>query len=202
MNEVIARQIIANLEDEHTERKSASNGYGLKDVYRYVVALSNEGGGHLILGVKNDGTLGGTLAFPDIQKLKIEVLHQPKISRRIRIEVDEFKLDGKRILIITVPSRHRGEPDSYDGAFLMRSGESLVGMNNDMIKDIISEDISDYSANIIEGLTDDALDGQAIELAKYLWMRKSGNSAIELMSPDEVVQGLGLKTRGEFLGRG
>ena len=193
MNEISARKLVANLEDEHTERKAASNGFNLKDVYRYVVALSNEGGGHLLLGVKNDGTLGGTLAFSDIQKLKIDVLHQPKISRRIRIEVDVFNLDEKRVLIITVPPRHKGEPDSYDGAFLMRSGESLVGMNNDMIKDIISEDISDYSADIIDGLTDDALDGQAIELAKYLWMRKSANSAVELMSPDEVVQGLGLK---------
>ncbi|OGL22545.1 hypothetical protein A2707_04460 [Candidatus Saccharibacteria bacterium RIFCSPHIGHO2_01_FULL_45_15] len=193
MNEPRALEIIRNLEDEHTERKTASNSYNLKDVYRYVVALSNEGGGHLILGVKDNGAIGGTQAFGDIQKLKIDVLHQPKISRRIRIEVDVFTIESKRILIISVPPRHRGEPDSYDGAFLMRSGESLVGMNHDMIKDIIAEDTSDYSADIVEGLGNAALDAQAIEIARRLWMRKSGNENIEMMSPDEVVQGLGLK---------
>ena len=193
MNEPQAREIIRNLEDEHTERKAALNGYNLKDVYKYVVALSNEGGGHLLLGVRDDGSIGGTQAFQDIQKLKIDVLHQPKISRRIRIEVDVFTIEAKRVLIITVPSRHRGEPDSYDGAFLMRSGESLVGMNHDMIKDIISEDISDYSADIIDGLEDNSLDPRAIEMARELWLRKSGNQNIELMTPDEVVQGIGLK---------
>jgi ATP-dependent DNA helicase RecG len=125
MNEPQALEIILNLEDEHTERKAALNGYNLKDVYKYVVALSNEGGGRLLLGVRDDGSIGGTQAFQDIQKLKIDILHQPKISRRIRIEVDVFTLESKRVLIITVPSRHRGEPDSYDGAFLMRSGVIL-----------------------------------------------------------------------------
>lgn len=193
MNELKALEIIHNLEDEHTERKSAANNYNLKDIYSYVVALSNEGGGHLILGVRDDGSIGGTKAFNDIQKLKIDVLHQPKISRRIRIEVDVFTIESKRVIIITVPSRHRGEPDSYGGAFLMRSGESLVGMNHDMIKDIIAEDVSDFSSDIIEGLGDDAFDAKAIEVARLLWMRKSGNDNIEVMSPDEVVQGLGLK---------
>lgn len=192
MNETTARQIISNIEDEHTERKAARGHYDLKDIFRYVVALSNEGGGYLMLGVADNGRIVGSPAFQDIQRLKIDVLSQPKISRRIRIEIDVFCLDSKRVLIITVPGRHRGQADSYDGAYLMRSGESLTGMNNDMIRDILAEDITDFSSEIIEGLAPSDLDPGAIERARYLWMSKSGNEQIELMTPDQVMQGLGL----------
>ncbi len=192
MNEITARELISNIEDEHTERKAARGQYDIKNVCRYTVALSNEGGGHLILGVDDAGNIVGSQSFQDIQRLKIDVLSQPKMSRRIRVEVDVFQLDMKRIVIISIPGRNRGQADSYDGAYLMRSGESLTGMNNDMIRDILAENVSDYSSDIIEGVTPSDLDSEAIERARYLWLSKSGNEQVEIMTPEQVVQGLGL----------
>jgi ATP-dependent DNA helicase RecG len=189
-----ALEIIARIEDEHTERKAAGSGFDLKDLSRYIVALSNEGGGHILLGVSDDGRVTGTPAFPDIMRLKNDVRTSLRISRRTRIEVDVFNLGQRqhRVLIVTVPPRPRGEALSYDGAFLMRSGESLVGMTSDVLKSIMAEDVSDYSADIIEGAKMADLDPIAIEQARYLWLTKSGNEAIELMTPQEVVLGLGL----------
>lgn len=189
-----ALEIISHIEDEHTERKAAGSGYDLKDLSRYIVALANEGGGHILLGVSDDGRATGTPAFQDIMRLKNDIRTSLRISRRTRIEVDVFNLgqNQRRVVIVTVPPRPRGEALSYDGAFLMRSGESLVGMTSDVLKSIMSEDVSDYSANIIEGAKVADLDPTAIEQARYLWLTKSGNDAIELMTPEEVVFGLGL----------
>ena len=92
MNEPQAREIIRNLEDEHTERKAALNGYNLKDVYKYVVALSNEGGGHLLLGVRDDGSIGGTQAFQDIQKLKIEDAGDKELGKCLSFHVAEREI--------------------------------------------------------------------------------------------------------------
>jgi len=66
MNEITARELISNIEDEHTERKAARGQYDIKNVCRYTVALSNEGGGHLILGVDDAGNIVGSQSFQDI----------------------------------------------------------------------------------------------------------------------------------------
>lgn len=192
MDEVAARAIIANKEDEHTERKEATNGYDSSSLYSYVAALANEGGGHLILGVSNDGVITGTLALGDVEAWKNKIFSNGSLSRRLRVAIHHVTLDDKRVVILTIPSRPRGEAISYRGSFYMRSGESLVPMNFDTLTAINEELTNDYSATIMDGISIDELDDDAINRARQLWIKKSGNADIAVMTKAEVLSGLEL----------
>ena len=192
MDESKARAIISATEDEHTERKRGGSSFNKEKLYSYIVSIANEKGGHIILGVEDNGTIVGVTSFQNIQTLKHEILASGNISRRLRVEIDEVTLDGKRVLIFTVPSRPQGEPISYKGSFLMRSGESLTAMNFDMIAAIREENRQDYSAEIVTGVTLTDLDETAIAKARELWLAKSGNTDIASMSNEEIVAGLEL----------
>ncbi len=50
MNPDSIQTLLERLEDEHTERKLAASDFDRDKLYKYVSALANEGGGHLILG--------------------------------------------------------------------------------------------------------------------------------------------------------
>lgn len=192
MDEAQVRELISNDEDEHIERKTGSTHFDKGKLLSYVAALANEGGGKLIMGVDDDGRIVGTTSFPNIVALKQEILSSGSMSRRLRVEISEAQLDGKRVLVFVVPSRPRGEAVAYQGAYYMRSGGSLVPMNFDTLSDISDEPTTDYSAQILERVTVDDLDESAILRAKELWLAKSGNTRIAGMTDKEVLAGLEL----------
>ena len=87
----------ADKETEHLEFKTAEKSLnfdsGKRSVCGYVVALANEGGGKLILGVtdKKPRTIRGTSAFKNVSKLEKDLYR--KIRRRIT--VTELDIEGK-----------------------------------------------------------------------------------------------------------
>lgn len=52
--------------------------------------------------------------------------------------------EGRRVLVFEVPSRLAGCPVDVDGAYLMRSGESLVPMSVDRLRAILAETEPDW----------------------------------------------------------
>lgn len=70
--EEIDRIIKAPREHERLEFKQAKQQFDLENLLRYCVALANEGGGLLLLGVTNTPPrkVVGTAAFPNIDKIK------------------------------------------------------------------------------------------------------------------------------------
>lgn len=188
-----ARQIIATVEDEHTERKLGANSFSMDKVLAYTAALANEGGGNLIIGVNNDGSIEGTRAFTNrIQQIKNDIYSSLTLSKRMRVAIHEFILDNKRVLIFQIPSRPVGEAVAYKGAYLMRAGESLVAMDFETLSRISDERSPDFSATFIEGTQLTDLDTQAIEIARRLWIQKSGNSALLSLSHKGILQALEL----------
>jgi len=193
MTEAKARQIIARLEDEHTERKLGSSRFDKEKILQYVAAIANETGGYLTLGVDDKGIARGTFAFRDkVPELKHYIYSCPSLSRRMRVEIDEIEIDGRRILFFQIPSRPRGEAIAYKGAYLMRSGESLVAMDFETLSRISSENMPDYSAQIVAGISLESLDPTAIQKARELWARKTNNNTIMEMSDRELLKGLEL----------
>lgn len=192
MDETTARRKIANTEDEHTERKTSSSHFDKEKLFSYIAALSNEGGGSLILGVDDNGAITGTEAFKLVPELKQEILTSVNLSRRLRVEIDELMLDGKRVLIFSIPSRPKGEAIAYKGTYLMRSGSSVVPMNFDTLADISDELVTDFSAEVIEGATIADLDANALSKARELWFLKSQNAHVQSMSDEELLAGLDL----------
>jgi ATP-dependent DNA helicase RecG len=56
-----------------------------------------------------------------------------------RVEIEEVAHPEGRIVVFNIPSRPRGTAYHLDGAYLMRSGHSLVPMSEDKLRQIFAE---------------------------------------------------------------
>ncbi len=124
-------------EGEHLEFKEAKNQYDLTKLFRYCVALANEGGGKLILGVTDTPPrkVVGSSAFPNLGEIQSRILDKV----RFRVSVEEFQHPDGRVVIFHIPSRPAGTAYSLEGTYLMRSGEDTVAMTEDQLRAIFDE---------------------------------------------------------------
>lgn len=129
--------LIHNPENEHLEFKEAQQKYDIEKLMKYCVALANEGGGHLILGVsdKRPRRVVNTRAFINLADIKARILNQ----LHFRVDVTELNHPDGRVLVFDIPPRPIGHPVHFEGAYLMRAGEALVPMTPDQLRRIISE---------------------------------------------------------------
>jgi ATP-dependent DNA helicase RecG len=129
-------------ENEHIEFKEAKNSFRFEKLVDYCVALANEGGGRIVLGVtdKPPRRVVGTQAFATPEKTVAS------IYERIHLKVlwHEIQHVSGRVLVFEVPSRPTGHPLQYDGRYWMRAGEELVAMTPDQLKRIIDEGRPDF----------------------------------------------------------
>lgn len=162
----------------------------------YSVALANEGGGRLVLGVTNDvpRQVVGTAAFPDAQELR-ERIHN---SLRRRVDVEEVAHPNGRVLVFHVAGRPRGEALHRDGRYLMRVGENLVAMSFDQLQRIMAEAEPDFSAGTIDGIGVDSIDPAALEAFRRVWTERSGKRAISTLSPEQLLADAGLLVGGRL----
>lgn len=187
---------LAAPEDRHLEFKEAKNRYGFEELVRYCVALANEGGGQMILGVTDvrPRRVVGSQAFTDLERTKqglIERLH-------LRIEAEEFKHPNGRVLIFHVPTRPIGMPIQYGGAYWMRAGGSLATMTPDMLKSIFAEASPDFSAEPCAKATLADLDPAAVEDFRGRWQKKSGNAGLAKLSHEQLLADAELLVDGEL----
>lgn len=140
--ETLTRWLSAVREDEHLEFKEAKQQFDTHKLFRYCVALSNEGGGHLLLGVsdKPPRKVVGTQAFLNTGEVKARILE----TLRIRVEISELSHPDGRVLVFEIPSRPTGTPLHYEGTYLMRAGEDLVPMSADYLRRILAEGAPDW----------------------------------------------------------
>jgi ATP-dependent DNA helicase RecG len=129
-------------ETQALEFKEAKHQYDSGKLSGYCVAIANERGGHLILGVKNapPHDVVGTGAFQNPSKIA-EHLFQ---TLGFRVDVDEVAHPSGRVLVFSIPSRPRGTAYHLDGKYLMRSGECLVPMSEDQLRGIFDEGKPDW----------------------------------------------------------
>ena len=129
-------------ENEHLEFKEAKQQYDTTKLMRYCVALANEGGGHLVLGVsdKRPRQVVGTQAFQNRGEITARILE----ALRMRVDVQELQHPDGRVLVFAVPPRPTGTPLHHEGAYLMRAGEELVPMSPDQLKRIFAEGGPDW----------------------------------------------------------
>ncbi len=164
-------------ENEHLEFKEAKNNYHFDKLVKYCVALANEGGGKMILGVTDrpPRRVVGTQAFTDLERTKAGLVER----LRLRIEAEEVVHPDGRVQVFSVPARPLGSPIQFEGAYWMRAGEDLVPMTPDMLKRIFEEVAPDFSAEICPRASLSDLDPAAIQLFHAMWRRKSGNPALD-----------------------
>ena len=183
--EKLAAWLVAK-EDEHLEFKEAKESFDFEKLVKYCVALANEGGGCMILGVtdKKPRKIVGTRAFLNLERTKaglIERLH-------LRVSVEEIHDPLGRVLTFEVPSRPIGMAVQYKGAYWMRGGEDLVPMTPDLLKRIFDECGPDFSAEICRQAGFSDLSGKAIERFRAAWQKRSGNAALQKLSPKQLLE--------------
>ena len=140
--EQFTKWITAPRESYTLEFKKAENQFDETKLLKYCVALANEGGGQLILGVsdKPPRQIIGSKAFQNPDKIAQRILQ--KLG--FRVDIEELRHAEKRVLIFHIPSRPQGTAYDMEGAYLMRSGEELVPMSEDKLRQIFDEGKPDW----------------------------------------------------------
>jgi len=195
--------------EDHIEFKRAIHNYPFgggdkkepkerrKCVLGYVVALANEKGGRLVLGMEDarpHAVSGSDFRAGQLGQLEDDIYER----LGIRVTTEELFEDDKRVVVITVPSRPLGKTLKFEGVPLMRTGESLREMSDDEIFRILSEREPDFSATICEGLTLDDLDENAATKMKREYANKQKNPAFETIPTAQAVSDLGLSVDGKL----
>ncbi|MCW5574786.1 MAG: putative DNA binding domain-containing protein [Burkholderiales bacterium] len=134
--------LIVRSEDEHLEFKVAQSRYDFEELLHYCVALANEGGGRMVLGItdKPPRRVVGTRAF-DVPERTVAGIHE---RIRLKVSFDEVLHPDGRVLIFNVPGRARGQPLDCDGRYFMRAGGALVPMSPDQLRRIFAEGQPDW----------------------------------------------------------
>ena len=129
-------------ESQRLEFKEAKRQYDNRKLFRYCVALANEGGGHFILGVADQPPrpVVGTHAFNDPVAMAEKVFE----AIGFRVDIEEVVHPDGRVLVFHIPSRPAGTAYHFEGAYLMRSGRQLVPMSEDQLRRIFAEGQPDW----------------------------------------------------------
>jgi len=129
-------------ETQTLEFKEAKTQYDSDKLFAYCVAIANEGGGHLIMGIKNKPPrdVVGTVAFPNLVAMAERIFQ----AVGFRVDIEEVSHAAGRVLVFSIPSRLKGTAYHLDGKYLMRSGESLVPMSEDQLRKIFAEGKPDW----------------------------------------------------------
>ncbi|MBD2087894.1 ATP-binding protein [Coleofasciculus sp. FACHB-542] len=143
--ETLEKWLLVPTETERLEFKEAKQQFDSTKLLKYCVALANEGGGYIVLGVtdKRPRQVVGSQAWSTAEALN-------SIKARIvnelgfRVEVTELAHPKGRVLVFEAPPRPVGRALNYEGAYLMRVGEELQPMTPDMLKRIFAEDQQDW----------------------------------------------------------
>lgn len=172
-----------------------------KCILGYVTALCNEGGGNLVIGMEdayphkvvgtkqNEGKLG---------ELESNIYRDTQIRPFIyELYEDEANQKG-RVLVIEIPPRPVGKLFRFEDVPLMRVGEELKPMSDEMIFSILQEQEPDFSAGICEGVTIEDLDEDAIRIMKQKYATKQKNPSFMALSKEQVLSDLNLTKEGKI----
>ncbi len=174
------RELLDSPEGTRLEFKSARNSYEFDKVVNYCVALANECGGTIILGAtdKRPGQVVGTSAFPEPGETEASLY---RVFNH-RIPIEEYFHEGKRVLLVHVPSRLLGTAWQHEGKYLKRAGDALVPMGDAELRGIFSETGPDFTAEIVPGAGYGDLQTEAVFEFRKRWHRR--NPSINLVSRD------------------
>jgi ATP-dependent DNA helicase RecG len=122
----------ARSEHQNLEFKEAKTQFDNRKLYKYCVALANEGGGILLLGIQDQPPrkVVGTAAFNDPLEMAAKMFQ----ALGFRVDIEEVPHPDGRVLVFHIPGRPRGTAFDFEGAYLMRAGEELVPMSEDRLR--------------------------------------------------------------------
>jgi ATP-dependent DNA helicase RecG len=152
-------------EHQRLEFKEAKTQFDNRKLYKYCVALANEGGGHRLLGIEDapPRKVVGTAAFDNPVEMAAKMFQM----LGFRVEIEEVQHPDGRVLIFDIPSRPRGTVYDFEGAYLMRAGEELVPMSEDRLRAIFAEGQPDWLSQVALTDCDDEKIVQLLDTQSY-----------------------------------
>src|SRR5690606_5213641 len=116
-------------------------------------------------------------------------------DKGIRVKVSElFDEVNNRVVIIEIPSRPIGKMLYYEDVALMRVGDRLERMNEEMYASIVMEKEPDFSAKICPELTLGDIDKNAVAILKEKYAIKQKNPEFRELLAEQALKDLGLMT--------
>jgi ATP-dependent DNA helicase RecG len=163
-------------EGTRLEFKEAKHNFHFDKLVDYCVALANEGGGVIILGVtdRRPRRIVGTTAFAEPGRTEAN-LHQ-RLSHRIPVE--EVNTTDGRVLVVHVPPRLPGTAWQIDGRYLKRAGDELTALSSAELRSMFAEGSPDFSGMICPGVTLGDLSPKALDDYRRRWAKKQNDVRI------------------------
>lgn len=163
----------------------------------YVTALCNEKGGSLVIGMEDKyphKVVGTKQNENSTGELEANIYRDTGIRPHIyELYEDETERKG-RVLVIDVPPRPAGTVFKFEDVPLMRVGEELKPMSDEVYLSIIQESEPDFSQQICRGATLDDLDSDALSVLKEKYARKQNNPMFLTLSNGQILSDLKLIT--------
>ncbi|OAB31574.1 ATP-dependent DNA helicase RecG [Flavobacterium fryxellicola] len=163
----------------------------------YVTAFCNEGGGYLVIGMSDNyphEVIGTKQNLGAVGELESKIY----ADTGIRPKLYELYENQKRVLVVEVPCRPAGKVFKFEDVALMRVGEELKPMSDEVYLKIIQEQEPDFSQQICEGLTISELDDRAIFLLKDKYSIKQNNPKFRLLPNEQILSDLELYKKGKL----
>lgn len=163
----------------------------------YVTALCNEKGGSLVIGMEDKyphKVVGTRQNENSTGELEANIYRDTGIRPKIyELYEDEAEKKG-RVLVIDVPSRPAGTVFKFEDVPLMRVGEELKPMSDEVYLSIIQENEPDFSQHICRDATLDELDPDALSVLKEKYAKKQNNPIFLTLSNRQILSDLQLIT--------
>ncbi len=194
MNNTELLQLIKSGEDIHTEFKKSSTEV-TKDVYETVCSFSNRDGGHIFLGVNDNGEIIG-IAKDYAEKIKTDfvtsVNNKDKIFPPLYLTPETMVIDDKLIIHIYVPVnnqvvRHRNR--IYD-----RINDSDIDITEqpNAVYQLYARKNSSYFINKVTRFGLEALRPDLMERARMLARVNNAKHSWLTMNDEEMLRSAGL----------
>ena len=167
-----------------------------KDVFETVCAFLNRNGGHLLLGVEDNGGIVGieTQAVEKVKKDFVTSMNNPqKISPTFYLSVEEVTIDGKSILYIYIPESsqvHRCNGRIYDRN---EDGDIDITDNTNLVSGLYMRRQGTYTENRIFPFAElSELRSDIFTKVRKLAANQRANHPWETMNDLELLKSAGL----------
>ena len=161
-----------------------------KCILGYVIALCNECGGRMVIGMHDDyphKVIGTKQNENTLGELESNIYRDTSIRTDVyELFEDDEKKEG-RVVVIEVPSRPIGKVYKFEDVPLMRVGEELLPMDDKLLLSIIQEQEPDFSELFCNEATFEDLDHEAIRIMKEKYSKMLDDGMDKLLVEQQII---------------
>ena len=172
-----------------------------KDVYETVCSFSNREGGHIFLGVKNNGEVIG-IQEDKIDKIKKQFVttinNDSKMYPPLYLSPVQYEVEGKQILYIRVPISQ--DVVRCSGKIWDRNDDADIDIthHSDEVYRLYARKRGSFFVNKVTHFNLDALRGDLLERARDMTSVRDKNHPWKSMSDEALLRSAGLILTDEY----